>query len=91
MSKFKVGDKVFWESQAAASRTRKEGTVYDIVRGTYKPDPRHYSEYSVMFDGDGSPRGHESYLIEVPGGKTAKASPRLYWPRVSQLRLVKQD
>lgn len=66
---FKVGDKVKWLSQAAAYGTIKEGVVKGIIAADEAPKPRYFPGHSVMFDGDGSPRGHESYLIEVPGGR----------------------
>lgn len=85
---FKVGDKVEWESQAGGNYRTKKGEVFDVINGYEAPAPGDYHFHKTMFDGDGSPRGHESYLVEVPGGKTPKAKPRLYWPRVSQLRKI---
>jgi len=99
MQTLKVGDKVHWESQAASSWTVKRGTVVAIVPPGKLPHQtdfgkanRHdcydisyiFLNYTRMYDSI-IPRKHESYLIEVPGGKTAKAMPRLYWPRASQL------
>ena len=84
---FKVGDKVWWESQSAGSWTQKEGKVVGVVPEGKVPDriltaiDRFWKR---MYDGF-TPRNHESYLVEVAGGKTIKAMPRLYWPRTSAL------
>ena len=87
---FQVGDRVMWESQAAGSLTVKTGKVAAIVPKDTAPNYFGFLKangllsHARMFDG--WPRNHESYLIEVPGGKTPKAKPKLYWPRVRQLR-----
>jgi len=88
---FKVGDLVHWESQAAGSCTRKDGKIYEIIPNRKLPRQRGYGSYDggypnhkIMFDSV-MPRNHESYLVEVPGGKTEKAMPRLYWPYASKL------
>ncbi len=101
---FKVGDKVKWESQAAASWTIKRGKIVAIVPKGISPRHTDFGKvnnldvafgrtvapnYRVMFDG--WPRNHESYLVEVPGGKTSKAMPRLYWPFASKLKLEDKD
>jgi len=90
----KVGDLVEWESQAAAYWTTKAGKIVAIVPDDVNPlktgfGRKAYYEntHRIMFDGGYRP--HKSYLVEVPGGKTAKAMPKLYWPRVNQLKLVK--
>lgn len=87
--KFKVGDKVLWESQSSGSRTTKEGTVYKVIPPGATPyinEPTllTFPYHKLLFDG--MPRNHESYLVVVPGGKTSNAKPKLYWPRVSHLR-----
>jgi hypothetical protein len=84
MVEFKVGDLVYWESQAGASWTCKEGKVIKVLPPKYWIDRKVFmATHVVMYDG--GLRNHESYLVEVPGGKTAKAKPKLYWPRVSAL------
>ena len=89
----KVGDKVKWTSQSAGSYVEKVGIVKGIVPPHTSPWDRMHDIRSqlglpyfwkIMFDG-WMPRNHESYLVECPGGHTARAIPRLYWPRVSQL------
>jgi hypothetical protein len=104
MSCFKVGDNVSWESQAAGSLIRKKGKLVAVVPKGVSPRDTDFGKahnffmywgrtttenYRIMFDG--WPRNHESYLVEVPGGKTAKATSKLYWPRISQLKKEAQD
>ena len=88
--KFKVGDKVWWSSQAAASRTLKSGEIVAVVpAGEYPFETPWLGKSKMMY---GPPnmnctgRNHESYLVEVKHGDRAK--PRLYWPRVSQLEII---
>ncbi len=103
---FKVGDKVAWESQAAASWTVKRGKVVAVVPAGILPRDTDFGKaekrtsrwgyanyflgHKVKFDSV-IPRNHKSYLVEVPGGKTAKAMPRLYWPHASKLKLEVKD
>lgn len=92
---FKIGDKVTWSSQSGGSTTTKSGEVAGIV------PPRTYCNWhdlrgcnidekykTLTRRFDGGLRNHESYIVMVKTGKTDKASPVLYWPRVSSLRLV---
>lgn len=84
-----IGDKVTWRSQAAGSTTEKIGEIVVVVPAGKHPHeamsvelkrqnlPRRY---------DGWPRDHESYIVAVKKGKTDKALPVLYWPRVSGLK-----
>jgi len=88
---FKVGDLVEWDSHASGYCVRRKGKIKYAVAPRAAVYPGAFMpEFTTMFDGDGMPRNHESYLVEVPGGKTPKAKPKLYWPRVSQLRKVAQ-
>jgi hypothetical protein len=83
---FKVGDKVQWESQAAGFLKKKQGEIFRVITKWEAPMPGDFPDHKTMFDGDGMARGHYSYLVEVPGGKTDKATPKLYWPRVKNLK-----
>ena len=86
-----IGDKVTWRSQAAGSTTDKTGEIVVVVPAFKCPHeamsdklkqkklPRRY---------DGFLRDHESYIVAVKVGKTDKARPALYWPRVLSLRKV---
>lgn len=93
MNKFKVGNKVEWESGAGRGWKNKVGTVVGIVprgtdfylaRGEMNLEPFSYkSAY-----GGGMYRDHESYAVLVP--HPGKGKPTLYWPRVSGLKLVNE-
>lgn len=87
---FQVGQDVTWLSQAQGSATRKEGTVAQIVAAGAKPNiqglSRKHGARSAY--GGGMARDHESYVVLVPGGKTDKAKPVLYWPRAAALTLL---
>lgn len=73
-----LGMKVKWVSQANGGWKEKVGTVVEVVDANYPPKSP---------AGSGWMRNHESYIVSVPG-KTAKAKPKLYWPRVSALKVV---
>jgi len=88
---YKVGDTVSWESASGSGRTKKTGKVVKVLK-PHDPNRRAAEEpfretHRIMFDG--LARDHESYWVEVPGGKTARAKPRLYWPLVQNLRKVR--
>jgi hypothetical protein len=75
---FKKGETVTWKSSSLGTWKEKTGTIVSVVKIGEAPD--------LM--GSGWPRDHESYVVSVPQGSTGKAKPKLYWPRVSALRLV---
>jgi hypothetical protein len=85
MSDFKKGNKVKWTSQAAGSEKTKEGVVVQIIHKADGP-PFHlankeFPNHKRMFDGWTIPGGKDKgYFIEVKGGKTPKAKPKLYMP-----------
>jgi len=86
---FQIGDKVKWRSQAGGSWTVKEGCIIAVVPAKKRARdyiPEAYHDCQRMFDG--FPRPKKSYLVEVSGGKTAEAKPRLYWPHASKLEKV---
>jgi len=84
---FKIGDRVEWESQSHGSMKTKVGTVVAI-------NPPNCIEHLMAkwgLKGAGYARDHESYIVAVKAGKTDKAKPKYYWPRVSALRLFAGD
>ncbi|MFA5048709.1 MAG: hypothetical protein WC516_06815 [Patescibacteria group bacterium] len=89
LPKFKVGDEVMWSSQASSFEKVKQGVVVGIVpkgvhvhRGFLVRGTEHLMKYNKSRLGDGYGRDHESYLVLVN-------DKYLYWPRVSQLNLVR--
>lgn len=91
MGQFKVGDEVSWRSSSSGTTKKKKGSILKVVPAGYYPSQLlggNYemgNKYKVMFDGLG--REDESYLVLVPAPRGGK--PRLYWPRVKHLKLVK--
>lgn len=95
---FKLGESVSWKSQAGGSTKKKTGTVVGIVpagprKGLFKYiipslsfDEAHQKFNLSPIDCAGLSRNHESYLVSVQDGKTDKAKPKIYWPRVSSLQ-----
>lgn len=81
MSVFKVGMTVEWRSSANGSTKHKVGEIVAVVPAKQRPAPK------FRLDSSGLPRDHESYVIAVKCGKTDKAKPKLYWPRVAALQL----
>ena len=93
MSKFKVGDRVTWHSQAQGTRTDKSGVVFYVVPPRKKTDKsialyylqsQHAENATRLTDFGGMVREEESYLVVVPG--TGRKLPAVYWPRASALR-----
>lgn len=91
---FKIGDKVEWTSSAAGTTKTKQGSVIAVLpEGGMPRDVIRLEEqrlYKVMVDARSLYRNHESYLVSVPT-KSGRGRPRLYWPRVSALKLVKEE
>ena len=99
MMQFQVGDSVTWKSQARGNVTKKTGIVvfvWDGQKRDYRAeiDPsnpcsvhRHqFPNHRRMFDGLLFME-QPAYLVEVPGGKTAKAVLKLlYLPRTKNLK-----
>ena len=72
------GQHVAWTSQSAGTVKHKSGVVIAVVPAGEHPSrylPRHCR--LAGGGGFGSPRNHESYIVDVAGVA--------YWPRVSQL------
>lgn len=94
MSKFKVGDRVTWSSQAGGFTAEKTGVVVALVpagRGATESLPYELKRMALPRRYDGWPRDHESYVIKVKVGKMDNALPVLYWPRVSGLKLAQEQ
>ena len=100
MSKFKVGDKVAWSSQASGYKAEKTGVVVGVVPAGGRKWMWEYIDgmrchvdlgdtYALgrmyLYD---SPRNHESYMVAVKVGATDRAKKALYRPRVSGLKRV---
>jgi hypothetical protein len=90
---FKKGDRVKWASQSAGSTTTKEGIIVRIVLKTEIPHQvakKEFPYHRRMFDGWTLPGSAEKgYLIEVKGGKTGRAKPKLYMPYPHLLKAVR--
>ena len=94
MKQFKIGDEVKWTSASGGYDKTKRGKVVSVVYPGQDPGsvwrripPAAREGMSPMEWGLGD-RDHESYLVAVQTGKTAKAKLRVYWPRVSALKAV---
>lgn len=100
MSKFKIGDKVTWSSNASGYTTEKIGVVVGVVPAGSREWMGEYvvgmtchidlgNTYALgrmnLYD---SPRNHESYLVAVKVGVTDSAKKALYRPRVSGLKRI---
>lgn len=83
---FKVGDKVWWESQAQASWKRKEGVVVEVLPPRTSPSREKYPDMFNGVYGPGSGRTDESYVVAVEIGKRVKRV-KHYWPHASKLNL----
>lgn len=89
----KQGDVVTWSSSAnGMTKTKRAEVLFIIPRGVAVwPDdlrrllgPDYRKRFNDSSLGWGGARNHESYLVAVKG----KGKPRLYWPKVSALRLI---
>jgi len=91
MMKLKIGDSVTWTSQALGFEKTKNGVVVAVApSGADRLDSsplayakEHFPGHKLMFDGTAwEPDG---VLVEVRDGKTSRAKPKLYMPRLSKL------
>jgi hypothetical protein len=86
---FQKGDKVKWGSQAGGFHLEKQGTVVAVLPPGHTPLVNcrfDESQFSIdPLDSGSLGRGHESYVVMVPG-VTSKSRPKLYWPIVTALR-----
>lgn len=74
---FAVGVRVKWSSQSRGRMKEKDGVIVEIVVAGNRPSLKWADIWAP-----GSPRNHESYVVEV--GK------RHYWPLVKNIQIVKQ-
>jgi hypothetical protein len=91
LMRFKVNDRVKWESQSGGYQTTKEGVVTAVVPAGITPHDMVANAKAQGWNvgplvGAGMMRNHESYLVSVE--RDGKAKPVLYWPRVHWLRKV---
>jgi hypothetical protein len=88
---FRVGDFVTWTSQSQGSTKTKTGKVVAnaLVANGIRPGDYadlHFPEHRLMFDGwDWETNG---VLVEVYDGKTTRAKPKLYMPKVKNLKPI---
>ena len=96
-----VGQKVQWTSQSAGSTKTKTGYVvfnFNSARADYSNTGLLHSPiliakekfplHKYMFDGNSWPN-KEGILVEVCGGKTDRAKPKLYMPQPSQVEIIR--
>lgn len=79
--KFKLGDKVKWQSQSGGFWKEKRGTIVEVVGIGSRP------RHAIYGGTTGMGRIYESYVVELerePKG-AAKLKPRYYWPVVNAL------
>ncbi len=81
MKKFSVGQDVTWSSSSNGSTTAKVGVVVAVIPAGKSPD-----EATWRLHMPGSPRDHDSYVINVGG--TEKRRGKNYWPHVWRLKAV---
>lgn len=93
MSKFKIGDRVKWKSQANGSWIEKIGTVVLTLKPNklYGKRPRAFAgmfkDHIRVFDGQSYFNQTEThYFVEVSTGPNKK--PKLYFPRPNSLKAV---
>lgn len=98
MSCLPIGTKVRWSSQSRGCTTTKEGVVvysFDEAKkdGLSNADypcgvaRDRFSDHNRMFDGN-MWLSNKGVFISVPGGKTARATPKLYMPNPGKLEVV---
>lgn len=90
LQKFKIGDKVWWESQAQGTTARKYGQVIVVVNPWENPslyfEGVERSHNATVAYGGGSPRDEESYLVLVRRyGVRGPGKAKIYWPKVKNL------
>lgn len=78
MSKFQIGDHVFWHSTSAGSRTMKVGVVTEVIPPGIRP------KSGGALPLPGCARDHESYIVRAAPESTKRK--RRYWPRVGGLQ-----
>ena len=95
-AKFQLGQRVLWTSSANGTTKEKRGEIVAVIAPRQAPYQHEiyggdfHARYKSLVDSRSLTRKEESYLIAVPG-KTKRARPRLYWPRVSALKAVGEE
>jgi hypothetical protein len=101
MQKIEVNTRVKWTSQAGGFHVEKRGVVVyvlpadvpPILNSAYRDEGPIYDvaakHRAKMQGGSIAARKHESYFVLVSSPMGSKAAPKLYWPVVSLLKVVK--
>ncbi len=96
--KFKLGDRVIWESQGNAKSKVKVGRVVGII-----PPGKHpkndalikckFWKKSQSMNGftKTSSRKEVSYLVEVNSQDSLTSRPKVYWPRTNNLQSCNEE
>ena len=94
----KLGSQVKWTSQSGGFKATKVGVVVHVLPAGAAPFNGFGSglmadlekKYGAKAQGGTfMARKHESYIVLVRDPKRPRAAPKLYWPIVSKLKLVK--
>ena len=85
---FKVGDEVSWSSASNGSWKEKIGDVVEVIPAGVSV---HRSKFRSELDASSIPRKEESYVVCVGPKPGSRAKPKYYWPRVSALKLHKDN
>lgn len=90
----KIGDKVWWFSQANSTLKRKQGEIVRVIpaftaltESEGRELAQQYAVNHTLYGMLGVTRKVESYFVAVPS-PSGKGKPRLYWPRVQYLNPV---
>ncbi len=83
--RYRIGDRVWWTSQAGGYATTKHGIIVAVVPARRSPLIGTLPAGCSVRCDSSTMRRHESYLVRV--GRRA----RLYWPRVSDLLPERED
>lgn len=90
--KLREGQKVEWTSQAGGNWKKKTGIIVYMHDSICQASPfevarRFFPDHRHMFDG--LSWESEGVLVEVRDGKTDRARPKLYMPKISKLSAAK--
>jgi hypothetical protein len=83
--KFKLGDKVTWQSQSGGWVATKTGEIVAVIKAGNRPDSKKFPDLWNPSSPPGWSRDDESYVIRVQKGPK---SFKHYWPRVKNLRVA---
>lgn len=91
--KFQLGEQVTWITKGNGTEIQRTGIVVLIIPRGILPMPtvRSFCKRNGLRTPElGGSRQHESYIIAVPG-ETIRHKPRIFWPRLTELRLGLPD